>query len=140
MIPTAYNAWKSSEKLRKWFEVAFDTTVTPPKHSGYICKSCWELFPASVELMELKAHAGKHESEGDNPYSLPRPSPITGEEVLRLHADILQNFEVVDPEVGTWKFRCLSCLRNLPHRTPYKDLMEHARYCGLRPRRENAIN
>jgi hypothetical protein len=129
MVPSAYNAWKDNETLRQWFEVIFDTSVNPPEHSGYVCKGCWEQFEARTNAMRLIAHSGWHESQGDLPYSTPRPSAITGEQVFNLYSGIREYFDAVMPEAGTWKFECRSCKKLLPHRTAHRDLMEHARTC-----------
>lgn len=131
MVPSAYNAWKDSETLRRWFEVVLDTSVNPPEHSGYVCKCCWEQFQARTDAMRLIAHSGWHESQKESPYSTPRPSPITGEQIFDLYCGISEHFEAVTPEVGTWKFQCRSCKKLLPHRTAHKDLMEHARTCTV---------
>jgi hypothetical protein len=131
MIPSGYDAWKYNETLRQCFEVVSDTAASPPEHSAYVCKCCWEQFPASTELMKLIAHAGGHESQGELPYSSARPSPITGEQVFDLYHGISEHFEAVTPEVGTWKFQCRRCKKLLPHRTAHKDLMWHARTCPL---------
>jgi len=129
MIPSGLDAWKDNETLRLWFEIVFDTTFSPPKHSGYLCKCCWEQFAAAENLMKLLAHAGSHESRGDVRYSSKRPLPITGEQVLDLYRSTLEHFEAVTPEVGTWKFQCRTCKELLPHRTTHKDLLDHSRVC-----------
>lgn len=131
MIPSGYDAWKHNATLRQWFEVVLDTAASPPEHSAYMCKCCWEQFPASTELMKLIAHAGRHESQMESPYSSSRPSPITGEQVFDLYHGISDKFEAVTPEVGTWKFQCRSCKKLLPHRTTHRELMGHARMCGV---------
>lgn len=130
MIPSAYNLWKSNETVRQWFEVTFDTSVTPPKHSGYVCKCCWEQFSADGNAMDLLSHAEAHGMEGEFPYMLDRPSPITGEEIVKLYKLISENFEPVMPVAGTWKFQCLRCEKLLPHRTAHKKLMHHAQICA----------
>ena len=131
MTPSGYNAWKENGTLRQWFEVVFETTASPPEHSAYVCKCCWEQFPARTELMKLLAHAGDHESQGDSPYLSKRPSAITGEIIFDLYSSISEHFEAVTPEVGTWKLQCRKCKKLLPHRTAHKDLMLHARTCAV---------
>ena len=97
MVPSAYNAWKDNETLRQWFEVIFDASVNSPEHSGYVCKGCWEQFEARTNAMRLIAHSGWHESQGDLPYSTPRPSAITGEQVFNLYSGIREYFDAVTP-------------------------------------------
>lgn len=90
MIASGKNAWKREERLRLWFEVVFDTTVEPPEHCAYLCKCCWEQFLANTDFVRLMAHAGAHEAKHESPYSQPRPSPITGEQVCELYGAILE--------------------------------------------------
>jgi hypothetical protein len=127
---TGYNAWRDNEMLRQWFEVSFDTSVSPPEHCGYTCKSCWEQFDSNTRLSALEWHAESHASRGESPCSSPRPGPITGEQVALLFRAISENFDMVTPEVGTWKFRCRVCGKLIPHRTPHKELVLHARICA----------
>lgn len=129
MIPSGHNAWKDSERIRTWFEVVFDMTETPPRHTAYVCKCCWEQMPASEDLIGLMAHAEWHESHGESPYSSRRASPITGEQIYDLYGQINLLFEAMMPEAGTWKFQCRKCKKRLPHRSTHKDLMLHARVC-----------
>jgi hypothetical protein len=130
MNPSGYDAYKYSAAIRQWFEVVFDTTASPPEHSGYVCKCCWEQFPAATGLMNLIAHAESHESQRESPYASPRPSPLTGEQVLDLYHGISEHYEAVTPEVGTWKFQCRKCKKLLPHRTARRDLTRHAQTCA----------
>jgi hypothetical protein len=128
---TGYNAWKNNEVLRQRYEVSFDTNVIPAEHCGYTCKSCWQQFAADTRLIDLQYHAESHASRKEAPHSSPRPGPITGEQVVILFRAISENFDIVRPEAGTWKFRCRRCDKILPHRTPHKDLVVHFLTCGL---------
>jgi hypothetical protein len=61
----------------------------------------------------------------------PGPTAITGEQVVDLHRTLVDRFEIVTPEVGTWKFECRRCRRRFPHRTPHKELIAHAAVCSM---------
>lgn len=142
MIPSGYNAWKHDETIRQWFEVVFDTFTNPMKHTGYVCKCCWEQFEANTNTITLLAHAGWHQSRGESLYPTDRPSAITGEEVWDLFHALSEHFQRVMPQAGTWKFQCRKCLKLLPHRTPHHELMSHARICSdaKSPGGNHAIN
>lgn len=131
MKVTAYNAWRHDERLRKWFEVVFDAAGGAFEHVAYLCKCCWEQLPAESDALSVSGHALSHESCGESPYSSPRPSPITGEQVLQMYRDISEHFEANKPEVGTWKLQCRRCAKLLPHRSTYQELMQHAKTCSM---------
>lgn len=131
MIARGYDAWKHNETLRQWFEVVLDTTATPPEHTAYVCKSCWEQFPANTDVLGLLGHATRHDTEVEPPYSSSRPTPVSGEQVFEMYRAISERFEAVTPEVGAWKFECKVCKVLLPHRSTHRDLMEHAKFCAF---------
>lgn len=130
MEPNAREAWKRSEEIRNCFEVTFDMSVEPPKHMGFVCKCCWEQFDAAESLIRMSGHALGHSDRRDVPYSGVRPTPITGEQVCSLHSQLMERFDIVTPEVGTWKFECKACKKRLPHRTPVGGLMGHNAGCS----------
>jgi hypothetical protein len=74
MTPSAYEAWKSNERLRDRFELVLDTAQTPYEHTGYVCKSCWVHFPAKMDLLKLLVHASEHERRDEAPY--PKPPTV----------------------------------------------------------------
>lgn len=130
MEVNAWEAWKRSEEIRTYFEATFDMSVEPPKHTGFVCKCCWEQFDYQESLIRLGGHALGHSEKHDIPYSRARPTPITGEQVYALHSQLLERFNVVTPEVGTWKFECKICKKRLPHRTSVGGLMGHSLGCS----------
>ncbi len=131
MEVNAWEAWKHSEEIRKCFEATFDMSVEPPKHTGFVCKCCWGQFDVAESPIRLGGHALGHSEKRDVPYSRARPSAMTGEQVYALHSQLMERFNVVFPEVGTWKFECKCCKKRLPHRTSVGGLMGHSIGCGI---------
>jgi hypothetical protein len=128
--PSGRNAWKQSEEIRRWYEVTFDTVPDESTHSGYVCKCCWEQFEAHTSPISLLGHATLHERRGERPYSRRRPASITGEQIVELHKSLVEAFQVVMPDAGTWKFECRRCKRKLPHRSTHRELLQHAAICS----------
>jgi hypothetical protein len=50
---------------------------------------------------------------------------VTGKDAWKGNATIREWFEVVVPDVGTWKFQCRRCSTLLPHQSDYRDLLDH---------------
>jgi hypothetical protein len=125
----AHEAWKHSEEIHNYFEATFDMSVEPPKHMGFVCKCCWEQFDCQMSAISLAGHALVHSEKHDAPYSRVRPTPITGEQVRAFHSMLIERFDVVIPEVGTWKFECKICKKRLPHRTSVGGLIGHSFGC-----------
>ena len=129
MQPSAHEAWKYNEEIRQYFEASFDMNVEPPKHVGFVCKCCWETFDAGESPIGLAGHALGHSQRSDIPYSRKRPSPITGEQVCDFHSQLMERFNMVLPEAGTWKFECKICMKRLPHRSSFIALLAHSEVC-----------
>ena len=130
MKPSAHEAWKNSDEIREYFEATFDMSIEPSQHVGFVCKCCWELFDSGESKIRLAGHALGHSERRDVPYSRRRPTPITGEQVCDFHSQLMERFDIVTPEVGTWKFECKICKKRLPHRTPVRGLIGHIFGCG----------
>jgi hypothetical protein len=58
---------------------------------------------------------------------------MTGEQVFNFHSMLMERFDVVTPEAGTWKFECKHCKKRLPHRTAFAGLMGHSLGCRMEP-------
>jgi hypothetical protein len=128
--PSAKNAWVGDAKIRHWFEIVMDASSEPHEHRGYICKNCWQSFHADGDLWTLQCHIEAHERWNDKPYDSRRPSPIlTGEQLVDLHKLLLERFDAIIPEAGTWKFECKACKRRFPHRSDHRELLGHYRSC-----------
>ena len=130
ITPSGQNAWIGDEEIRRWFEVVMDTASEPHEHRAYICKSCWQVFGSGERLWDIKVHVHAHERLGELPYASSRPPRIlTGSQIISLHKLLLDRFEIVNPEVGTWKFECKACKRRFPHRSDHLELLGHHRFC-----------
>ena len=137
MIPSGKDAWKSSQPIREWFEVVFDTNVNPSEHTAYVCKSCWEQFDARTSPINLEGHALGHSSRAEKQYSRARVTSLSGEAIVEFHGQLLDHFDIVTPEAGTWKFECKACKKRIPHRMTLRELLEHGVNClaghGIEP-------
>ena len=129
-FPTARDAWVNDKAIRRWFEIVIDAESAPHQHRAYICKCCWRKFYANQRLLDIEYHIETHERRGDLPYSSQCPSQIlTGEQVMEINKQLLERFDTIIPEAGTWKFQCKACLRRFLHRSDYRELLEHYDSC-----------
>jgi DNA-directed RNA polymerase subunit RPC12/RpoP len=126
------DAWKRISSLREWFEVVLNVATEPHDHVGYVCKHCWQQFNADTSPLSLEGHAILHEQRGEQAYSTNRLESLTGEKIIELHKLISTHFQPVVPEAGTWKFECLHCGKRLPHRSDYRELIQHGTICSER--------
>ena len=127
---SARDAWVSNEIIRQWFEIVIGAAFDPHQHRAYICKSCWQIFNADEELWTLQDHIEAHGRWGGLPYDSPRPPrSLTGEQLVSFHQMLIERFDTVIPEAGTWKFECKACKKRFPHRTDYRALVGHFSSC-----------
>lgn len=128
--PSSLNAWKYDQKLVDSFEIGFDVSVEPYRHTAYICKVCFRQFSANVGLLSLHGHALLHLNERVAATTTPAERGlVSGERIVELYTTLVQYFDSVTPEAGTWKFECRHCKKRLPHRSDFDDLLRHARAC-----------
>jgi hypothetical protein len=128
--PSGVNAWKYDQHLADSFEIGFDVSVEPYRHTAYICKVCFRQFSANESLLTLHGHSLLHSAA--TIAAMPSPlqrGVLSGEHIVELYTTLVQYFDSVTPDAGTWKFECRHCKKRLPHRSDFDDLLRHARAC-----------
>ncbi len=117
--------------IRDYIEVVCDTTPTTQSIVAFICKVCWKQFENSGSAFSLLAHAEMHKARQERPYQTRRQLFFSGEDILERSRILTEQFAVVTPEVGAWKFQCRTCSKIFPHRTDCDELIEHGTRCQL---------
>src|SRR5512146_1196876 len=98
--PSGVNAWKYDQKLTDNYEIGFDVSVEPYRHTAYICKVCFRQFSSSSSPVALHGHALLHSAATTAAIPIPvQRGVLSGEHIIELYTTLVQYFDSVTPDV-----------------------------------------